>query len=126
MTNGTIQEVPCAVLGFKAKVNDEIDIYTNNDKIIYSKVSSVNKPERSYNKLVYLLLALIFGATGVHKLYAGDITVGAVWLIIFIILLLLTLFTGILGVISMPAFIFMWVIAVIQGIIGLFKNSDGN
>jgi len=129
MTDGTVEEVPSTALGFKVKIGDELDIYQDNGKVIYIKVDkviTVEKSKRSYNRLVYLLLALIFGPTGVHNLYAGNITLGVVWLIIFIILLLLTLFIAFLGFITLPAIFFMWVIAVIQGIIGLFRSSDGN
>lgn len=130
MSDGTIVEVLRADLGFRVNINDKIDIFTNNGKTIYAKADSDNvfvvKSKRNYNKLVYLLLAVIFGATGVHNLYAGNITLGAIWLIIFIILFLLSLLTGIGALIGIPAIIVMWLVAVIQGILGLLRSSDSN
>lgn len=125
MDDGTVREIPTADFGFKVKLNDEVDIFANNGKTIYAKVEQkpdviVVESNKKPNKWIYLLLALFLGTAGIHNFYSGNTIIGIIWLIIFGICFLLNL-TGIGAVIGLPVFALLEFIAVVQGIIGLFR-----
>lgn len=125
MDDGTVFEVPCTELGFKAKLNDEIEIFASNGQTIYTKAvpngpTIVVQTDKKANKLIYFLLAFFLGATGIHNLYSGNTAVGIIWLIVFGICLLLNL-TGIGAVIGLPAIIVLEVIALIQAIVYVLR-----
>lgn len=125
MQDGTVLEVPCAELGFKASLNDEIEIFVNNGKTIYTKAAPngttiVVETDKKANKLIYFLLAFFLGTTGVHNFYSGNTFIGIIWLIVFGICFLINL-TGIGAVIGLPVLGVLEIIALIQAIIYVLK-----
>lgn len=124
MTDGTVSEIPLADLDFKVKIGDEIDIFANNGKTIYAKVTPKEDimvvQDKGTNKLIYFLLAFFLGTMGVHNFYSGNIVIGIIWLIVFGICCLLTL-TGIGAFISVPILGLLEIIALIQAIVYVIK-----
>lgn len=126
MTDGSVLEVPSTDLGFKANLNDEIEIFVNNGNIIYAKAAPpkeniiVVESDKKANKLVYFLLAFFLGATGIHNFYSGNTVIGIIWLIVFGICFLLCL-TGFGAFIGLPVIGVLEVIALIQAIIYVLR-----
>ena len=126
MTDGSVLEVPSTDLGFKANLNDEIEIFVNNGNIIYAKAAPpkeniiVVESDKKVNKLVYFLLAFFLGATGIHNFYSGNTVIGIIWLIVFGICSLLCL-TGLGAFIGLPVIGVLEVIALIQAIIYVLR-----
>ena len=126
MTDGSVLEVPCTDLGFKANLNDEIDIFVNNGNTIYAKAAPpkenviVVESDKKASKLIYFLLAFFLGAAGIHNFYSGNTVIGIIWLIVFGICFLLCL-TGIGAFIGLPVIGALELIALIQAIIYVLK-----
>lgn len=97
LDDGSIREVNIASCsGFQPQINDEVEIFEGNGKIILTKVvkqspmnqvlsTSVNPQtgKRKVNKIAYVLLAFFLGGFGVHKFFAGKILQGVFYLIFF-------------------------------------------
>ncbi|MBM0868506.1 NINE protein [Staphylococcus auricularis] len=63
---------------------------------------------REVNKVIYIVLAFLLGGFGIHNFYAGKIGLGIYFLLFFWL-------AGITHI-----------IAIIQGILAIFKKSDKN
>lgn len=111
--DGSFKIVPYSELGFRADVNDVIDLYVNNDKTVYVKgkpkkeVLTESGDKKLVNKVTYALFAFFLGGFGAHKFYAGKTTMGVIYLV------------------------FCWtfvpaVIALIEGIMALGKQTDAD
>lgn len=109
LDDGSCKTVKYDELGFRAVIGDEVDIFLNDGKTIYSKKSLypnfMDNGSKRVNKIVYLLLIFFFGWIGIHKFYAGRVVRGFLYLI------------------------FSWTIipallALIEFIIVLFRRSD--
>ena len=75
--------------------------------------------EHRVNKVIYFLLAFLFGAFGVHKFYAGYILSGVLFLVLFVVGFFLTFVFGLGLLIIVP----LELVALVQGIIGLCKKE---
>lgn len=75
--------------------------------------------EHRVNKVIYFLLAFLFGAFGVHKFYAGHILSGVLFLALFVVGFFLTFVFGLGLLIIVP----LELVALVQGIIGLCKKE---
>lgn len=75
--------------------------------------------ERRVNKWIYILLALFLGGLGLHNFYAGHTMLGVIWLILFGLGVILSL----IGI-GWLLIILLWIVAVVQAVIALCKNSD--
>lgn len=89
MSDGSFKVVSYRELGFRADVNDEIDIYVNNNgETLYAKASPKtvvfkdNGSQKPVNKIAYALLAIFLGGFGVHKFYAGKTGKGILYLVL--------------------------------------------
>ncbi len=132
--DGSMREVRRNDLNFEPQVNDEVEIYENENSIIVTKKEKeqiktaeqgininvqnnqgypagqpiyIANNTKAVNKVVYCILAFFLGGIGIHKMYAGKIGSGIVYL-----LFCWTLIPGI--------------IAFIDFIIGLCKKADTN
>lgn len=126
-----IKEVRKSDLNFEAKVNDEVEIFENEDSVIVTKIENKQKDSlnsgininlsntqsqepvyianntKAVNKTTYCLLAFFLGGIGIHKFYAGKTSSGILYLIFC--------WTFI------PSFI-----ALIEFIVALCKKADAN
>ena len=133
--DGKMREVRREDLNFGPKVNDNIVIYEGETSIIVAKKEEpqsqaseqgininvqntqgypnngqpiyVANGTKAVNKVVYCILAFFLGGLGIHKMYAGKVGTGIVYLL------------------------FCWtiipsIIAFIDFIIGLCKHADSN
>lgn len=75
--------------------------------------------EHRVNKVIYFLLAFLFGAFGVHKFYAGHILSGVLFLALFVVGFFLTFVFGLGLLIIVP----LELVALVQGIMGLCKKE---
>lgn len=75
--------------------------------------------EHRVNKVIYFLLAFLFGAFGVHKFYAGHILSGVIFLALFVVGFFLTFVFGLGLLIIVP----LELVALVQGIMGLCKKE---
>ena len=75
--------------------------------------------EHRVNKVIYFLLAFLFGAFGVHKFYAGHILSGVLFLALFVVGFFLTFVFGLGLLIIVP----LELVALVQGIVGLCKKE---
>lgn len=75
--------------------------------------------EHRVNKVIYFLLAFLFGAFGVHKFYAGYILSGVLFLALFVVGFFLTFVFGLGLLIIVP----LELVALVQGIMGLCKKE---
>ncbi len=130
LDNGGIQEVRPYDLNFTPQIGDEVEIYSNENKVVVIKVQPKNNIPNGgininlqnvqstdsqsssanlklVNKVAYCLLALFLGTFGAHKFYAGKTGTG--------IAFILFSWTCIPSIISFVDFI-----------IGLCKKSDAN
>jgi TM2 domain-containing membrane protein YozV len=104
-------EVNIKDFDFPPKIDDEIEVYQNENHTIIKKVEkqlkTIEKPKGTIpvQKLTYSLLAIFLGGLGAHKFYIGKIKTG--------ILMLLFCWTYI------PA-----IIGLIEGLVALSKKSD--
>lgn len=114
LDSGKLKDVPKSTCNFIPKINDEVDIFEADDKIIVCKKKVENTfsqmdPDlidgKVINKLVYALFGIFLGSLGIHKFYAGKIGMG--------ILYLLFCWTFIPGLIGF-----------IEGIVALTKQED--
>lgn len=128
---GGIDEVRLYDLQFYPQIGDEVEVFKTENHVVVSKVEPKIEPINSgininlqntntvpvqqvsyvhgkaVNKVLYCVLAFFLGGLGVHKFYAGKIGAGIVYLL------------------------FCWtaipsIIAFIEFIIGLTKNTDDN
>lgn len=105
--DGGIEEFKKSDCNFKPLINDEVEIFRNNEKIVIIKKQTIPQNQKAINKVIYCVLALFLGGIGIHKFYAGKNVAGVLYLI------------------------FCWtfvpsILALIDFIIGLFKTSDAN
>lgn len=75
--------------------------------------------EHRVNKVIYFLLAFLFGAFGVHKFYAGHVLGGVIFLVLFVVGFFLTFVFGFGLLIIVP----LELVALVQGIVGLCKKE---
>lgn len=121
LDDGNILEVDTASLDFIPQVDDRVEVYRNNYETIIKR-KEAQPTYHSYhstgyqqvfingtmvNKIVYGVLALLFGSFGVHKFYAGKIGKGIMY------------------------FIFSWtiiptILSIIEGISVLTRPADEN
>lgn len=92
---GEIIEVGIEDLNFTPAVDDIVEVYKSDKETIVRKVDvaagstfNIFKTDYNYatgktavNKVVYALLAILLGAFGIHKFYAGKPTSGVLYLI---------------------------------------------
>lgn len=110
MDDGSIKEFKKSDCNFKPLINDEVEIFRDNEKVIINKKQTMLENltnKKLINKVIYCVFALFFGGIGIHKFYAGKNVAGILYLI------------------------FCWtfvpsILAFIDFIIGLFKSSDAN
>ena len=77
---GNMTTVPYGDLGFDVKLDDELEIFSdNNGKFAFSNLT----PHKHVNKIIYILLAFFLGGAGAHKFYAGKKTQGIIYLCFF-------------------------------------------
>lgn len=121
LENGVAREVDREKLLFAVEKNDIVEIYqhqdgreefilNNPDQTLLKLENALdaiqsNREKRRVSKVLYVIFALLLGGFGIHKFYAGKI----LWGIIYLFLC----WTGI------PA-----IVAFIEGIVALCKNSD--
>lgn len=112
--SGKIVDVSSSQLNFFPEIGDEIEVFRDGNKVVVSKKSTQHSNNTEYysgkkpvSKVTYCLLSFFLGGIGIHKFYAGRISAG--------ILYLLFCWTAI------PS-----LIAFIEFIIGLCKESDSN
>lgn len=105
--NGEIKEVRKEDVSFNPTVNQEVDIFESSDSIIVTKKEKkeennipggininlqnnqsvpagqlyVAQNKKVVNKVVYCLLALFLGGIGIHKMYAGKVGTGILYLL---------------------------------------------
>ena len=88
LNDGSFKVVTYRELGFRADIDDEIDIYVNNGETIYSKatpktnVFKENDSQKVVNKVAYALLAIFLGGFGAHNFYAGKTVKGIIYLVL--------------------------------------------
>ena len=114
MDDGTIRDVYIGTLNFRPSLGDEVEIYSNDQKLIVSKVSNnlttrqnnmdqnVIYTGRKVNKTVYCLLAFFLGGIGGHKFYQGKVGKGFLYLFFCwtYIPLIISIFEFIIGLIK--------------------------
>lgn len=92
LEDGSIQEFHIKEFNFSPSINDEVEIYRLDNKVIINKVKTDNifdkvkedinnNKNKSVNKLAYCLLCLFLGSFGIHKFYAGKIGLGILYII---------------------------------------------
>ena len=110
-SDGSITDVAISDLNFTPQIGDEVEFFSNDEKIIVNKIGAQHRTnaegKRAVNKLAYALLAILVGGIGIHKFYAGKIGMGFVY-----ILFCWTAIPSIIGL--------------IEGIIALTKPEDNN
>lgn len=133
--DGKMKEVRRVDLNFEPSVNDNVEIFEGENSIIVTKKEEKKEPEQNHqgininvqnnqgypgvqptyiangtkavNKIVYCVLALFLGGLRIHKMYAGKVGTGIIYLLFCWTMI--------------PSFI-----AFIDFIIGLCKPADSN
>ena len=95
------------------------DIHSIHDAGAASAQTGLASGEHRVNKVIYFLLAFLFGAFGVHKFYAGHILSGILFLALFVVGFFLTFVFGLGLLIIVP----LELVALVQGILGLCKKE---
>ena len=108
--DGSFKSVKYEDLGFRPVMGDEIESYSQADKVVYvqnprGQIYHDKGGKKAVNKIVYILLAILLGDIGAHKFYQGKIIMGIIY-----ILFCWTYVPGILGL--------------IEGLLAISKKSD--
>ena len=87
MDDGSFKVVSYRELGFRADINDEIDVYSNNGQAVYAKGAPKSETfkddgkSKVVNKTTYVLFAILLGGVGANKFYAGKVGMGILYLV---------------------------------------------
>lgn len=120
MDDGSLEDFEPSLFDFVPTVGQQIDVFKNDDQLLITKRAS--KAGREVNKTVYAVLALFLGWVGVNRFYAGQTTLGVIYLSIFIVYMISVFLTlGIMWFVPIPLFI-----ALVEFVIALTKPADEN
>ena len=108
LDDGSIKKVNKSYCNFSPDINDEVEIYESEGCIVVNKINTTKKKnnatdqkidinvnnnsptgspvyvannKKAVNKVIYCVLALLLGWIGAHKIYAGKIAAGILYLL---------------------------------------------
>ena len=120
MDDGSLEDFEPSLFDFVPTVRQQIDVFKNENQLLITKRSSGTG--RQVNKTIYVLLAFFLGGLGINRFYAGHTTLGAIYLVIFILYIISVILSlGIMAIIPIPG-----IISLVEFIIALTKPADEN